>query len=177
MFQQVCWYGYLDRKCRDRQVNLIFDLLINNKLDSGQIGDLLELAKRILANTSDSHYKYWKQPCQELVEEELIQRHQLAVASIVWILVSGHGHWTLYIVTQSLQSPSMTICLACKFQQTYVMPFSGSYVISERDGGTAKITAVGGQEDGFSGMVPHKITCLNALDIKKPTCFGRPRKI
>ena len=95
MFQQVCWHGYLDRKCRDRQVNLIFDLLINNELYSGQIGDLLELVKRILANASDSHYKYWKQPYQELVEEELIQRRQLAVASIVWILVSDRGHWTL----------------------------------------------------------------------------------
>ena len=119
LFQRVCWYGYLNGKRRDRHVNDIFDLLSNNELDSGQIGDLLELIERKLADASDDRYliaptdlatlilyshqdhkkcTYRKQPSQQLVEEELVQRHRSAVASIAWISVSNRGHWISYIV-------------------------------------------------------------------------------
>jgi len=118
LFQRVCWYGYLGGKRRDRHVNDIFDLLSNNELDSGQIGDLLELIEQRLEDASDSHYliappdlstlilyshrdhakrTYRKQPCQQLVEEELVQRRWFAVASIAWISVGGRGHWISYI--------------------------------------------------------------------------------
>jgi len=119
LFQRVCWYGYLSGKRRDRHINDIFDLLSSNELDSGQIGDLLELIERRLEDIPDRHYliappdlstlilyshrdhakhTYRKQPCQQFVEEELVQRHRFAVASIAWISVGGHGHWISYIV-------------------------------------------------------------------------------
>jgi hypothetical protein len=119
---RVCWYGYLAGKRRDRHVDDIFDLLSNNELNSGQINDLLELIERRLPDTPDgqtmqylvapselsvlilnSHEdhlepSYRKQPIQQLVEEQLVQRHRSAVASIAWVPVCGRGHWIAYIV-------------------------------------------------------------------------------
>jgi len=133
LFQRVCWYGYLGGKRRDRHVNDIFDLLSNNELDSGQIGDLLELIEWRLEDASDSHYliappdlstlilyshrdhtkhTYRKQPCQQLVEEELVQRRRFAVASIAWISVGGHGHWISYIADPITLTIFGTILLA-----------------------------------------------------------------
>ena len=119
LFQRVRWHGYLTGKRRDRCVKDIFDFLSNNELDSGQVGDLLELIERRLADTSDSRYliaptelamlilysheshaedEYRKQPIQQSVEEELIQRHRSAVASVSWTSVGTRGHWVPYIV-------------------------------------------------------------------------------
>ena len=119
LFCRVPWCGYLSGKRRDRRVGDIFDLLSNNELNSGQIDDLLELIERGLTNTPDNRYliastdlstlllyshqnhaesTYRKQPTQWLVEEELIQRRRLAVASIAWIPIGGRGHWISYVV-------------------------------------------------------------------------------
>ena len=56
LFQQICWHGYLDGKCQDQHITDIFDLLSNNELNSGQIGDLLELVERRLADVSNDYY-------------------------------------------------------------------------------------------------------------------------
>jgi hypothetical protein len=119
---RVRWHGYLAGERRDRHVTDIFNLLSNNELNSGQINDLLELIERRLPDTLESQamrylvapselsalilysYEYHlgptyrKQPIQRLVEEQLIQRHRSAVASIAWVSVCGRGHWVAYIV-------------------------------------------------------------------------------
>ena len=119
LFHRVHWHGYLGGKRQDRHVNDIFGLLSNNELDSGQISDLLELIERRLADTLDNHYliastdlstlvihshqnheghTYRKEPGQKLVEEKLVQRHRVAVASIAWVPVGICGHWIPYVV-------------------------------------------------------------------------------
>jgi hypothetical protein len=130
------WHGYIGGKRRDRHVDDVFDLLSNGELNSGQMWDILELVERRLADIPDNRYlitptelltlllyshknhmedTYRKQPIQQLVEEDLIQRRKSAVASIAWTLVNGRGHWIAFIVdpiasviTHS-DSPSQTI--------------------------------------------------------------------
>lgn len=120
LIDQIRWSGHLDGKRRDRCVGDIVALLSDGELDSGQINDLLELLEGQLTEVSGNQYliapselstlirysyqnhrnlAYQKQKWQQSVEEELVQRHRSAVASIAWISVSGRGHWVPYAVS------------------------------------------------------------------------------
>ena len=120
LISRIQWCGYLDGRRRDQHVTDIFDLLSNAELNSGQIEDLLEPLEMGLAEIPGSRYfiaptelsmvilhshqnhtknTYQKGYHQRLVEEELMQQRNSAVASIAWIPIGrSGGHWISYVV-------------------------------------------------------------------------------
>ena len=170
---------------------------------TGQIGDLLELIEQRLEDASDSHYliappdlstlilyshqnhtkhTYRKQPCQQLVEEELIQQHWFAVASITWISVGGHGCWISYIadpITSTIfHGDSLGLQILEDLRDVLQWWLCD---LQKRMGEPPKLLclkpiSVTGQDDGFScGILSTNSLLHHLLPYKFLLCQGGPQ--